>query len=264
MLDNDFEALFVFDGETRFVRALDTHSLGIDEPEGIEVHPVTGNLLLVDDRVNRLFELTDEGELLGSLSLVSVTQEHGLAAIGAEGLAFDEMHDRLFISFDEGNWVGTFRYTPSGLPGGPALKLLNHFYGTGNVLKRGGDGVAYDPQTDHLWMVCSKWNRIAEITLGGQPVQQDLSSGLAMFQLVAAPSRPGSRFLSWRLDGDALEVELELEPLKDFVLEAAAELPPAGEVTKLQTVTGSLAPRKVRIDVTPDEHVQFFRISEQP
>jgi len=264
VLDNDFEALFILDGETRFVRALDTRSLGIDEPEGIEVHPATGNLLVVDDRVNRLFEMTEEGEVLGAMDLAAVAGEHGLAAIGAEGLAFDATHDRLFISFDEGNWVGTFRFTPSGSPGGPALSLLNHFTGTGTVLRRGGDGIAYDPDTDRLWMVCSKWNRVAEMTLDGQPVQQDFSSGLAMFELVTAAPKPGPRFLGWQLDGDALDVELELEPLKYFVLEAATELPLGGKVAKLQTVRGSLAPRKVRIDLGLDEPSQFFRISEQP
>lgn len=208
ILDNDFEALFVFDGEARFVRALDTRSLGIEEPEGIEVHPVTGNLLVVDDRVNRLFELTDEGELLGSVDLGAVAGEQNLSAIGAEGLAFDATNDRLFISFDEGNWVGTFRFTPSASPGGPALSLLGHFFGTGGVLRRGGDGIAYDPDTDRLWMVGSKWKR--------------------------------------------------------FTVEAMPVMPFAPDAQKLQTVTGTLAPRTIRIDLDSDEPVQFFRITGQP
>lgn len=264
MLDNDFESLFVFDGEARFVRALDTSRLGIDEPEGIEVHPANGNLLLVDDRVNRLFEMTEEGELLGWVDLATVAGKQGLLATGAEGLAFDAANDRLFISFDEANWVGAFRFTPSSAPGGPALTLQSFFRGTNGILRRGGDGIAYDPETDRLWMVCSKWNRIAELTLDGQAVEQGFSPSLAMFEIVPSEPPPTPRFLGWRLDGNVLEVEVELEPLRRFSVEAAGTLPLTDQVTKLQTVTGSLAPRTVRVDLNPGEPSQFFRITEQP
>ncbi len=83
------------------------------EPQGIARDPSNGHLLVVDDweGTNSLFELSPEGQVLGTTPLIAYgTDPEGIALRPSEGAAF--------VAFDGGRRIAAFDYVPT--PGGVA------------------------------------------------------------------------------------------------------------------------------------------------
>lgn len=78
------------------------------EPQGIARDDRTGRLLVVDDweGTNSLFEFAADGTLLGTHPLIAYGRD-------PEGIAIRAANSTLFIAFDGGARIASFRYTPT-------------------------------------------------------------------------------------------------------------------------------------------------------
>jgi uncharacterized protein YjiK len=79
-------------------------------PQGIHVDPVSGNLWMVSNDVEKFFEFTFtptggrvDGELIDDVDLAALTGFHD-----AEGIAFDSNSATLYISFDSDGQIASF------------------------------------------------------------------------------------------------------------------------------------------------------------
>jgi hypothetical protein len=91
--DDDKQEVFWVDPARPSVRlgSFDTARLGFVDTEDLKVDPASGHLFVLDGEGERLFELTDNGALVGSMKLPSVMTD-------AEALAYDPIHDMFFIA----------------------------------------------------------------------------------------------------------------------------------------------------------------------
>lgn len=94
-----------------------TQSPKMWEPQGIELDPQTGNILVVDDNegLNALFEYDRSGGLL----TVSPLSEWGR---DAEAVAIHAQTGTLYIGFDSGRRIAVFDYLPSQPAGAVAVE----------------------------------------------------------------------------------------------------------------------------------------------
>jgi hypothetical protein len=90
--DNEHEVFWV-DPARPSIRlgSFDTARLGFTDTEDLKVDPASGHLFILDGERKRLFELTDQSALVGSVKLPSVMTD-------AEALAYDPIHDVFFIA----------------------------------------------------------------------------------------------------------------------------------------------------------------------
>ena len=77
------------------------------EPEGIAYEPVSGHLLAVDDDQAKLYEITQDGELVREVDLEALT---GFS--DPEGLSYHAPTQTLYIAFDSDGQVGIFHFEP--------------------------------------------------------------------------------------------------------------------------------------------------------
>ncbi|MEL7343723.1 MAG: hypothetical protein AAFN59_02550 [Pseudomonadota bacterium] len=113
-VEDDPERLSWSERDGTVIRKINTMTLTppLSEPQGIARDPRTGHLLIVDDweGTNSLYEFDAEGVLLNTASLY----EYGT---DPEGIAIRPGADELFVAFDSGARIVSFRYTPT-LPEG--------------------------------------------------------------------------------------------------------------------------------------------------
>jgi hypothetical protein len=91
--DDNQQGVFWVDPARPSVRlgSFDTARLGLTDTEDLKFDPVTGHLFILDGSRKRLYELTDQGALVGSVALPSVMTD-------AEALAYDPAHDVFFVA----------------------------------------------------------------------------------------------------------------------------------------------------------------------
>ena len=83
-----------------------------DNPEGITVDPLSGNLLVVDDAggTNSLYEITPTGKLVSSINLLNLSNLDD-----PEGITIDGATRTLYVAFDKGgengDQIGVFKVT---------------------------------------------------------------------------------------------------------------------------------------------------------
>jgi hypothetical protein len=115
-VEDDPEYLSWLAPDGTILRRIDTMSLDppLSEAQGIARDPRTGHLLIVDDMEgsNALYEFDAEGRLLATQSLLPF-------GLDPEGIAIRPGSDEIFIAFDTGATIASFRYTPT-LPEGAA------------------------------------------------------------------------------------------------------------------------------------------------
>ena len=115
-VEDDPERLTWFTATGEIKTQIDTMDLQppLTEAQGIAIDPRTGHMLIVDDweGTNSLYEFSEDGDLLGQVSLY----EYGT---DPEGIAIRPGSNQLFIAFDGGAQIVTFDYTPT-LPEGAA------------------------------------------------------------------------------------------------------------------------------------------------
>jgi hypothetical protein len=90
--DDDAKKIFWVDPENPSVKLgeFDVRKFGSTDAEDPKVDPVTGHLFMLDGFSRKLFEFTDQGSLVKSMTLPSVMTD-------AEALAYDPRHDVFFI-----------------------------------------------------------------------------------------------------------------------------------------------------------------------
>jgi hypothetical protein len=90
--DDDAKKIFWVDPENPSVKLgeFDVRKFGSTDAEDPKVDPVTGHLFMLDGFSRKLFEFTDQGNLVSSMTLPSVMTD-------AEALAYDPRHDVFFI-----------------------------------------------------------------------------------------------------------------------------------------------------------------------
>ena len=109
-VEDDPERLSWSERDGTLIRTINTMTLTppLSEPQGIARDPRTGHLLIVDDweGTNSLYEFDAEGTLLNTAPLL----EYGT---DPEGIAIRPGADELFVAFDGGARIVSFRYTPT-------------------------------------------------------------------------------------------------------------------------------------------------------
>lgn len=122
MVEDDPERMTWLDPNGAILRQINTMTLDppLSEAQGIARDPRTGHLLIVDDMegTNSLYEFSDEGELLGTTSLLPYGQD-------PEGIAIRPGSNELFIAFDVGARIASFSYTPTLPEGSEALPSVS-------------------------------------------------------------------------------------------------------------------------------------------
>ena len=135
-------------GGTR-LSSFPTDGLGIVDTEGIEIDPLTGNLLIGNDLtfggpVAELFEVTRDGALVSLTDLSVLT---GLGSHQLQGLAVGD--GRLFAGNGTTNRVDMFVFVPE--PGSAAVNLVGLSLLLGRTTRRRGRGATSGGQ-DPAWL----------------------------------------------------------------------------------------------------------------
>jgi hypothetical protein len=91
--DDDKQEVFWVDpaNPSKMLGSFDTASLGFLDSEDPKFDPVTGHMFMLDGSLKKIFELTDQGVLVGSTALPSVMSD-------AEALAYDPTHEVFFVA----------------------------------------------------------------------------------------------------------------------------------------------------------------------
>ena len=112
--DND-ESIYEFTTMGTLLNTISTDAIvaAFDEPEGITVDPLTGNLLVVDDSggTSSLYELTTAGDLIMSVNLQALS-----GFDDPEGVTIDRNTNTLYVAFDNQDKIGTFRIQDAAAP----------------------------------------------------------------------------------------------------------------------------------------------------
>jgi len=124
--DDPRERVYSVDSDGALVDIIETKSIHqqFDEPEGIEIDPISGNLLIADDSggLSRVFELTLQGALVQSFDMEALTSELGAGFDDPEGLFVreaggttrivgfddDDFGHLLLVAFDSDEAIGIF------------------------------------------------------------------------------------------------------------------------------------------------------------
>ena len=113
--DDDDERIYEFTTTGTLLNTIATDAIipAFDEPEGITVDPMTGNLLVVDDSggTSSLYELTTDGNLVMSTNLQSLS-----GFDDPEGVTIDRNTNTVYIAFDNQNKIGTFSIQNAAAP----------------------------------------------------------------------------------------------------------------------------------------------------
>jgi hypothetical protein len=118
-------------------------------PIGVKVHPVTGNLWVVDE-AEVVYEMTPAGSLVRSWSARPTI-------VDASGIALDVANDRIWIANDSARLLGEFDAA------GTSLSTIS-LVGAGSS---DPDGLAYNPVTDHFYLGEDTGDRVLEVDRTG-------------------------------------------------------------------------------------------------
>ncbi|MEL7035011.1 MAG: PEP-CTERM sorting domain-containing protein [Cyanobacteria bacterium J06592_8] len=135
--DDPDEAIYEFSLAGLLLSTLDTRSLfsEFDEPEGITIDSLTGNLLVVDDSggTNSLYEITTTGQLISQIDLSALT---GFS--DPEAVTIDRTNNRLYVAFEEESRIGVFEVqaVPQAVPEPVTIFGSLTALGMGSVLRR--------------------------------------------------------------------------------------------------------------------------------
>jgi len=127
--DESHEMVYTFNSDGELLSSFETESISpkFEEPEGIEIDPISGNLLIADDSggLSRVIELTLQGALVQSFDMQALTSEiggfddpEGLFVREAGGttpiVGFDDDNfgHLLLVAFDNQEAIGIFSIEP--------------------------------------------------------------------------------------------------------------------------------------------------------
>ncbi len=98
-------------GDLIVLNTIDLSKLGTISPSGVELDPLTGNILISDevDGTNSIYEITSSGDLLGVIDMAALGFED------PEGLALDPMTRTLYVAFDNDSFTPTGQLVPVNL-----------------------------------------------------------------------------------------------------------------------------------------------------
>lgn len=134
------------------------------QPIGVKVHPLTGNLWIVDE-AEVVYEMTRTGAVVSSFSARP-------AIVDASAIAIDVVNSRIWVSNDSARLLAEFDFTGTNLS---TVALA----GAGSV---DPDGLAYNPVNDHFYLGEDTGDQILEVDRTGVLVQA--------FSLGALPISP--------------------------------------------------------------------------
>jgi len=132
------------------------------QPIGVKVHPVTGNLWIVDE-AEVVYEMTRTGALVRSFSVLP-------AIADASAIALDVTNQRIFVSNDSARLLGEFDQTGVNLG---TISLV----GAGSV---DPDGLTYNPINDHFYLGEDTGDQLIEVDRTGALVQAFPLAALAI------------------------------------------------------------------------------------
>ena len=133
-----------------------------DEPTGITRNPSNGHFFITDDNGRAVYETDKDFNLINQFDISSFSDD-------PEGIAFDTKRNILYIASGADNKIHKVS-----LDG----KLLGSFStDTTNIGVESPEGIVYQPETDHLFIVGkdkpknSHKNQVAEISVNGSIIR---------------------------------------------------------------------------------------------
>lgn len=147
-------------------------------PIGIKVHPVTGNLWVVDE-AEVVYEMTRTGTLVSSFSVRP-------AITDASAIAIDVARQRIWVSNDSARLLGEFDLT------GTSITTVS-VSGAGS---QDPDGLAYNPINDHLYLGEDTGDQILEVDRTGTLVMAYPTASLGISpEGIDVDTRSGTMFI---------------------------------------------------------------------
>ncbi len=202
--DSEVNELPIFSGDNLFESTLsgilvDTFTTisYSDEPSGADIDPQNGHLFTADDTGARsIYELNPGSDGLYNTSDDSVTsfKTSDFGCSDPEGVAYDSSGQGvLYIADGVNREVYIVTPGPNGLFDGVDDAVTN--FDTSSLGLENPEGIAFNPDTGHLYLVGKPVNRLFEVTTGGNLVQMiDISAANALNPggLAYAPSSENS------------------------------------------------------------------------
>jgi uncharacterized repeat protein (TIGR01451 family) len=189
--DGEVEETAVFAGDNLFQATLDGDLTGSfstlaysSEPTGVSVNPANAHLFISDDDALKIFELNPgpDGDYATGDDTVSAFLTSAFGSQDPEGLTFDPS-GALFISDGLNNEV--YRVRPGanavfdGVP--PVGDDQVSAFDTAVLGLYDPEGIVYNPDLDHLYVVGRPENRLFEVTTSGALIQViDISAANAV------------------------------------------------------------------------------------
>lgn len=129
------------------------YSLNIKEPSGLSFFRNKNEFLAVSDETNKIYAISDVGEILGDFSFTGQD---------LEGITYDPILKNIFIIEEENHYI--YRLDTNGVE-------LNRFpidlyY---EEINHGPEGISWNPNTNHLFIVTEKKpGKLIEMDLNGE------------------------------------------------------------------------------------------------
>jgi uncharacterized protein YjiK len=172
-----------------------------DEPTGVAINPNDGHLFFSDDTGTRSVYEVDPGpdELFNTGDdVVTSFATEGVGADDPEGVTYDTWQGHLFVVEGAGKEVFEFEPGPNGVFDGvpPAGDDISRHFDTNVLGIPDPEGIEFNPDNDHLYILSSDNDYIAETLRDGTLIRYiDVSdanamnpAGLAYAPASAAPS----------------------------------------------------------------------------
>ncbi len=129
------------------------YGLSIPEPSGLSFFRNKSEFLTVSDETNKIYAISDKGEVLGDFSF---------SGDDLEGITYDPIQKNIFIIEEENHYI--FRLDTNGVE-------LNRFpvdlyY---EEINHGPEGISFNPENNHLFIVTEKKpGKLLEMNLNGE------------------------------------------------------------------------------------------------
>jgi len=145
------------------------------EPTDVAYDPLTKRLFITDDNYRRVFILNsgDDGDYNTEDDTVTYFNTSLFGSADPEGIVFDSLRGHLFVVDGEGEEVYDISPGENDVFDGvttPGDDQVSQFDVTGLAIKD-PEGVAFNPDNNHLYIMTSRCTYIAETTIDGTLVR---------------------------------------------------------------------------------------------
>lgn len=187
--DSEVNEMKIFTGDNLFETTLSGSLINTwttlsfsDEPTGIDVNPANGHLFISDDRgVNRIYEWDpgSDGQFETADDVITSFRTSGFGSFDPEGVAFDTQRGHLFVADGVNDRIYDISPGANGIFDGvePIGDDQVTSFDVAALGLTDPEGIAFHPDTGHLFVIGEPVNALFEITTDGNLIQQiDISA----------------------------------------------------------------------------------------